>query len=117
MSEPPPLLAVAAGRCPRCVSGSLFDAWLRFAPRCKVCGLDIAAFNVGDGPAAFLILIIGAVLTIAALTLDAAFEPRFLVHLMWLPIGVALTIFGLRVGKSWLLAQEYRHQAGERRLK
>ena len=28
-------------------------------PRCRACGLDFAAFNVGDGPAAFLILIVG----------------------------------------------------------
>ena len=111
------MLAVAAGRCPRCASGSLFEGWVRFAPKCKVCGLDIAAFNVGDGPAAFLILIIGALLTIGALVVDAAFEPHFLVHLIWLPVGVALTIFGLRVGKSWLLAQEYRHHAGEGRFK
>jgi uncharacterized protein (DUF983 family) len=82
-----------------------------------VCGLDIAAFNVGDGPAAFLILLIGALLTIGALVLDGAFEPHFLVHLIWVPVGVALTIAGLRLGKSWLLAQEYRHQAGEGRFK
>jgi hypothetical protein len=27
-----------------------------------------------------------------------------------------LTIGGLRFGKAWLLAQEYRHQAGEGRI-
>ena len=29
-------------------------------PRCRACGLDFARFNVGDGPAAFLTLIVGA---------------------------------------------------------
>jgi uncharacterized protein (DUF983 family) len=84
-----------------------------FAPRCRSCGLDIASFNVGDGPAAFLILAVGAILTIGAVVLDAAYEPPWLVHLIWLPVGVALTIFGLRFGKAWLLCQEYRHRAGE----
>ena len=116
MSEPPPVLAVVAGRCPRCGSGRLFEGWVRFAPKCKGCGLDIAAFNVGDGPAAFLILIVGALLTVGALLVDASFEPHFLVHVIWLPVGLALTIAGLRLGKSWLLAQEYRHQAGEGRF-
>ena len=89
---------------------------MRFAPRCPSCGLDFAAFNVGDGPAAFLILVIGAILTAGAITVELAFEPAFWVHLVWLPIGLALTIGGLRFGKALLLAQEYRHSAGEGRL-
>jgi uncharacterized protein (DUF983 family) len=28
---------------------TLFAGWTRFADRCRVCGLDLAAFNVGDG--------------------------------------------------------------------
>jgi uncharacterized protein (DUF983 family) len=87
-----------------------------FAPRCRSCGLDMASFNVGDGPAAFLILAVGAILTIGAVVVDAAYEPPWLVHLIWLPVGVALTIFGLRFGKALLLYQEYRHRAGEGRF-
>jgi hypothetical protein len=34
-----------------------------------------------------------------------------------LPIGIALTVFGLRFGKALLLAQEYQHKAGEGRLR
>ena len=90
---------------------------VRFAPRCRACGLDIAGFNVGDGPAAFLILIVGALLTIGALVVDAAYEPPWFIHLIWLPLGAALTIFGLRFGKAWLLGQEYRHRAGEGRFR
>jgi len=116
MVGPPPIVAAAAGACPACGSRSLFDGWVRFASKCRGCGLDIASFNVGDGPAAFLILIIGAILTVGALVVDAAFESAWWVHLIWLPIGVALTIFGLRVGKAWLLGQEYRHRAGEGRF-
>ena len=93
----------------------MFDGWVRFAPRCRDCGLDYSSFNVGDGAAAFLILIVGAILTAGAITVELAYEPRFWVHVVWLPLGLALTIYGLRFGKALLLAQEYRHRAGEGR--
>ncbi|HUE80369.1 MAG TPA: DUF983 domain-containing protein [Sphingomicrobium sp.] len=115
MSETAPLAAAAAGACPRCNSRTLFDGWVRFAPRCSSCGLDFASFNVGDGAAAFLILIVGAILTGGAIAVELAYEPRFWVHLVWLPLGLALTVYGLRFGKALLLAQEYRHRAGEDR--
>jgi uncharacterized protein (DUF983 family) len=89
---------------------------VRFADTCRGCGLDFASFNVGDGPAAFLILVVGAILTVGAIAVELAFEPPFWVHLMWLPLGLGLTIFGLRFGKALLLAQEYRHRAREGRL-
>jgi uncharacterized protein (DUF983 family) len=115
VSEPAPLAAAAAGACPRCYSKTLFDGRIRFAPRCSSCGLDLSAFNVGDGPAAFLILIVGAILTAGAITVELAFEPAFWVHVVWIPLGLALTVYGLRFGKALLLAQEYRHRAGEGR--
>ena len=105
-----------AGTCPRCGARTLFHGWVRFADNCRGCGLDFASFNVGDGPAAFLILVVGAILTIGAITVELAFEPPFWVHLVWLPLGLGLTIFGLRFGKALLLAQEYRHRAREGRL-
>ena len=113
-----PSLAAASlfGLCPQCGSRSLFAGIAKFAPKCSVCGLDLAAYNVGDGPAVFLILIIGAVLTVAALVVDGAFAPRWWVHLVWLPIGIALTLGGLRIGKAALLFQEYRHRAREGRI-
>jgi uncharacterized protein (DUF983 family) len=111
-----PLAAALAGDCPRCGAHSLFDGWVSFAPKCRACGLDFSAFNVGDGPAAFLILIVGALVVVGALVLDAAAEPPWWVHLVWIPIAAALTIGGLRVAKAWLLGQEYRHRAREGRI-
>jgi uncharacterized protein (DUF983 family) len=90
---------------------------VRFAAKCRGCGLDFAAFNVGDGPAAFLILVVGAILVTGAISVELAFAPPYWVHLVWLPLGVALTVFGLRFGKALLLAQEYRQKAGEGRLR
>ena len=87
-----------------------------FAERCRGCGLDYRSFNVGDGPAAFLILIVGAIVTVGALVLDGALSPPWWVHLVWIPVAGGLTVGGLRVGKAWLLSQEYRHRAREGRI-
>ena len=125
LTNPPPappasgrgvLLAALAGLCPRCSERTLFAGWVRFAPRCRTCGLDFDQFNVGDGPAAFLILIVGAVLTVAAVTIDLSYTPPWWVHIVWLPLGFGMTLCGLRLGKALLLAQEYRHRAREGRL-
>ena len=88
----------------------MFDGWLQFAPRCSGCGLDFESFNVGDGPAAFLIFIVGA------LVVDGTFSPPWWVHLVWIPVTAALTIGGLRISKAWLLAQEFRHRAREGKI-
>ena len=113
---PSPLGTALRGTCPRCDTGRLFAGPVRFAERCSACGLEFTQFNVGDGPAAFLILIVGAILTVGALVLDAAAEPPFWVHLIWLPLGLLLTLVGLRLAKAWLLGAECRNAAREGRI-
>jgi uncharacterized protein (DUF983 family) len=104
------------GKCPRCGAHTLFDGWVTFAKRCRNCGLDLASFNVGDGPAAFLIFIVGTITVVGALVVDGAFSPPWWVHLVWIPVAAGLTIVGLRLAKAWLLAQEYKHRAREGRI-
>jgi uncharacterized protein (DUF983 family) len=116
-SAPASVLGVIRGECPRCRALTLFDGWLSFAKRCRACGLDFGAFNVGDGPAAFLILIVGAIVTGGAIALELAASPAYWVHLVWVPVAAFLTVGGLRIGKAWLLAQEYRNEAREGRIK
>ena len=123
MAEAPPAgaapsLAAATlkGLCPRCGADSLFAGTARFAPTCCGCGLDFAAIDVGDGPAAFLILIVGTIVAVAAIMVDLAYTPSWWVHLIWLPVMIALTLFGLRLGKAALMFQIYHHGAGEGRL-
>jgi uncharacterized protein (DUF983 family) len=87
------------------------------APRCTACGLDYGRFNVGDGPAAFLIFIVGAVMMAAALITDAWVAPPWWVHvLLWTPTTLALTLVLLRLAKGLLVALEFRHNAGEGQL-
>ncbi|WP_068075558.1 DUF983 domain-containing protein [Novosphingobium lentum] len=106
--------AALFGCCPRCGARTLFDGVAKFAPKCRACGLDFTQFNVGDGPAAFLTLIVGALVTIAALTVELKFSPPFWVHIvLWVPITAAAVIGSLRVAKAALLIAEYRRNAGE----
>jgi uncharacterized protein (DUF983 family) len=109
------LAAALEGACPRCGERTLFNGVAAFAPTCRACGLDFAGFNVGDGPAAFLILIVGAILTAGAIAVELSFEPPWWVHLVWVPIGAGLTLGGLRIAKALLLAREYETGAREGR--
>ena len=113
-----PTLAGASlkGLCPRCGARNLFAGPVNFADQCRACGLDYQAYNIGDGPAAFLILIVGAIVAVSAIVVDQSFAPPWWVHIIWLPVGVVLTVGGLRVGKAALLFQLYTHQAREGRI-
>jgi uncharacterized protein (DUF983 family) len=108
--------AALFGLCPRCGARTLFAGVARFAPRCRACALDFSAFNVGDGPAAFLTLIIGGLIVALAIGLELSAHPPFWVHvILWAPITTAAVVLGLRAGKAALLAAEYKRRAGEHR--
>ena len=109
--------AALRGACPRCAAPTLFGGLIAFAPACTTCGLDFTRFNVGDGPAAFLTLIVGALVVLGAVSLELTIGPPFWVHLLiWPAVTLALVIAGLRVAKAWLLTAEYRNAAREGRL-
>jgi uncharacterized protein (DUF983 family) len=116
-TPPPPILAGLKGCCPRCGARTVFAGWIKFADTCARCGLDFSAFNVGDGPAAFLTLILGALVATMAITVELVFSPPFWVHIiLWPPITLALIIGSLRACKGVLLALEYRNAAHEGRI-
>jgi uncharacterized protein (DUF983 family) len=105
-----------AGRCPRCGTGTLFAGPVTYAARCEACGLDYSSFNVGDGAASFLILIVGAVITGLALWLELSVEPAWWVHvLLWLPLTLILSVGLMRLAKGLLLALEYAQDARQGR--
>lgn len=117
-SAPEPLQVALHGLCPRCGARTLYAGWTKFADRCSNCGLDLTEFNVGDGPAAFLTLIIGAIVVIGAVTLTLTIAPPLWVHmLIWTPITAIGVVGSLRVSKAALLSLEYRNKAREGRIK
>jgi uncharacterized protein (DUF983 family) len=99
--------------CPKCGAKTLFDGVAKFASRCRACGLDYSSFNVGDGPAAFLTLIVGALVVALALTVELTWHPPFWVHVvLWVPFTAGAVVWGLRAGKAALLAAEFQRKAG-----
>ena len=111
----PAVSPVRAGlncRCPRCGQGALFKGLLEVRPQCEVCGLDLSKADSGDGPAVFIILILGAVVVLLALLLESLISPALWVHMaLWPAVIVAGSIWMLRPAKSLLIALQFKNKA------
>ena len=101
-------------RCPRCGRGRLFEGVLKVRSTCPVCGLDLAWADAADGPAVFVIFIVGGIVVALALLVESWFAPPYWVHLaIWSPVILIGSIVLLRPMKATLIALQYRHKAGE----
>lgn len=106
-----------AGRCPRCGEGALFHGFLTVRPQCSACGLDYSFADSGDGPAVFVILIAGFIISIIALAVELRYEPPFWVHaVIFGPLIVAVCLGLLRPMKGLMIALQYSNSAREGRL-
>ena len=113
---PSVLSASLLGRCPQCGKGRLFRGYLSVAPSCSSCALDFSRFEAGDGPAIFVILIVGAIVAGGALIMEVAFQPPYWVHaVVWGPALVILSLAFLRPLKAALIVLQYKHKAEEGR--
>ena len=112
-----PVSAGLKGRCPRCGEGKLFKGFLAVGDRCANCDLDYSYADAGDGPAVFVILIIGFVVVGLALWMEVTVNPPLWVHfLLWIPLTIALGLVSLRLIKGVLLTLQYSNKAAEGRL-
>lgn len=112
-----PIRAGLKGRCPRCGEGRLFGGFLAVDKGCSSCGLDYSYADAGDGPAVFVILIIGFIVVGLALWTEVNVNPPLWLHLVvWLPLTVMLALTALRLVKGVLLTLQYSKQAAEGRL-
>ncbi len=116
----PPIEPVSAGlrgRCPRCGEGRLFSGFLSVGKGCGTCGLDYSFADAGDGPAGFVILIIGFVMVGLALWMEVTLNPPLWLHfILWIPLTLVLALTSLRLIKGVLIALQYRNKAAEGRL-
>ncbi|NBC31249.1 MAG: DUF983 domain-containing protein [Alphaproteobacteria bacterium] len=110
-----PLLHTALScTCPRCGQGRLFQGFLAVAPTCGHCGLDLSAHDSGDGPAVFLIFILGAIAVPFAFWIQFSFDTS-----PWVPVAIAgLLVIGLgllllRPAKALMVALQYAHRRDE----
>jgi uncharacterized protein (DUF983 family) len=112
-----PVVTGLKGRCPRCGKGHMFQGFLAVRPRCEVCGLDLAFADAGDGPAFFVMSIVGIVVVALALWVEFTYEPRIWVHLvMWFSLTAVLSLAMVRPLKGVMVALQYHHKAEEGRL-
>ena len=111
----PSLFSVGVkGRCPRCGEGALFKGFLALEQRCDACGLDYGFAESGDGPAAFIMMIAGAVVLGSALIVDAYYEPPLLIlAAIFLPLMLIVCLGLMRPAKGLLIASQYRHKAAQ----
>jgi uncharacterized protein (DUF983 family) len=104
-----PLVVALRCCCPRCGRGRIFSGLLTVRSCCPVCGLDLTAQDAGDGPAVFVILILGGIVVALAIVVEIAFEPPLWLHmLLWTPITLVGSILMLRFLKAGLIALQYR---------
>jgi uncharacterized protein (DUF983 family) len=109
-----PFVAGVRCRCPRCGRAPLYEGLLTIRERCVACGLDLRAQDSGDGPAVFVILILGFVVVGLAALVEIKLEPPLWVHaLLWPGIILAGAIFLLRILKAMLIALQFRHRAAD----
>lgn len=112
---PSPIASGLAGRCPRCGQGKLLAGLLKPAERCSHCGLDFRPAESGDGPVAFIILILGALVIPCVFWVEFHFDPPFWLHLLlWPPVVIGGTLLLMRPAKGLLIALHLHHRAGER---
>ena len=111
-----PMSAALKRRCPRCGIGSLFAGFLTVRESCPHCGLSYAFAEAGDGPAVFVMLIVGFIVCGAALWLEVKQSPPFWVHaVLWGPLIIGLAGLLLPVLKALLIAHQYRNALTGRR--
>ncbi|MFC7048990.1 DUF983 domain-containing protein [Emcibacter nanhaiensis] len=109
-----PLKAGLGCKCPRCGEGRLFTGYLTLPERCPNCGLDYSPFDSADGPAVFIILILGFFIVALALLVEVKFSPPLWVHIvLWAPLTIIGSLAMLRPFKALMIALQYHFKAEE----
>ena len=109
-----PLGTAVLGRCPRCGQGKLFNGLLAIRERCEVCGLDLQGADTGDGAAALVIMVLGAIVVGLAFWVEVRFSPPLWVQaVLWPLVTIPAAILMMRLLKAGLVWSQYRNRASE----
>lgn len=107
-----PLRAGLTMRCPRCGEGKLFSGFLSVKKSCSACELDYKFADAGDGPAVFIMLIVGFIVVGAVLYVELTYQPPYWLHaIIWPPLILLLSLGMLRPLKAYLIALQYHNDA------
>ena len=119
MSQPgnlSPFKLALSQKCPRCGIGDLYKPGWTLTVRdvCDRCGLALAKNDSADGPAVFLIFVLGSLLVPAALLVETLFAPPLWVHTaIWTVVALGITIGALRPLKAYVIALQFKHRASD----
>lgn len=107
-----------AARCPVCDRGHLFAGILKFRDQCDVCGADFSHLeDTGDGPAIFVIFIVGIFIAPIPVVLSLATGwPSWILVSAFAPIILGASIFFLRIFRAMLFRRQWKQQAIEQRF-
>lgn len=99
--------------CPRCGKAGIYAPGFTLSVRdsCPECGLELAKNDSADGPAVFLIFILGfLVIPLALFTQTLVDWPIWLHGLVWGAVTLGGTIGSLRPLKAYIIALQYKHR-------
>ena len=113
----PPVQTGLSGRCPECGEGRLFKSMLGFTDSCSACGADFTDEDAGDGPAVFVIFIIGIFIIPMALGFHMILSPPVAVtFILWGIIIIATSLWLLRLMRGVMFNIAWQRKAREVRL-
>lgn len=114
MTLPPHWRVALRSKCPRCGEGDLYQSShsLTLRSSCSSCGLDFSKNDSADGPAVFLIFLLGFLIVPIAVIIDFKYQWPMWVHLFIWPLLMALmAALLLRPLKSFVIGLQYHHRA------
>jgi len=117
MGEVSSLLSSLHCLCPKCGRGRLYQNGffnLTLRDKCENCNLDLKKNDSADGPAVFLIFVLGALLVPSALIFDSLFNPPLWVHaVLWGIVALVITVGSLKPLKALVIGIQYRHRPAD----
>ena len=92
----------------------MFSSYLKFAPRCAVCDADFSIEDAGDGPAVFVVLLVGAIVTPLLFILQFGLElPGWLSISLTMLAAIGLCLALLPPFKASMFALQWANKARE----
>ena len=102
--------------CPKCHKGRLFKGRfsLSVVDTCDYCKFPLGKNDSGDGPAVFLIFILGFLLVPLALWLEVLMSPPLWVQgVLWTIVAMGICFFLMQPLKTYVIALQIRHRPND----
>ena len=113
----PPVQTGLSGRCPECGEGRLFKSFLKFENKCAACDADFSNEDAGDGPAVFVIFLVGIFIVPLGLAFHMRLNPpMFVTMIIWCPIIILVSLWLLRLMRGVMFNIAWQRKAREVRL-